>query len=108
MKPVPGVQLHGRWETMTSSEHLSCIESISKLMAQVTELEFPAYGSLYFSDVPIPEHMKRGFADGFCVGPHCGPTYWNCAPGEASTYRQMNDKGPCEFDGQCYMSYPLT
>jgi len=108
MKPVPGVQLHGRWETMTSSEHLSCIESISKLMAQVTELEFPAYGSLYFSDVPIPEHMKRGFADGFCVGPHCGPTYWNCAPGEASIYRQMNDKGSCEFDGQCYMSYPLT
>jgi hypothetical protein len=48
MRPVPGVQLHGRWETMTSSEHLSCIESISKLMAQVAELEFLAYGSLYF------------------------------------------------------------
>lgn len=38
--------------------------------------------------------MKRDFADGFCVGPHCGSTYWNCAPGEASIYRQMSDKGP--------------
>ncbi|CAC9888848.1 unnamed protein product, partial [Aureobasidium pullulans] len=84
MRPVPGVQLHGRWETMTSSEHLSCIESISKLMAQVAELEFLAYGN-----IPIPARMKRDFADGFCVGPHCGSTYWNCAPGEASIYRQM-------------------
>ncbi|THV72328.1 hypothetical protein D6D27_09613 [Aureobasidium pullulans] len=89
MRPVPGVQLHGRWETMTSSEHLSCIESISKLMAQVAELEFLAYGN-----IPIPARMKRDFADGFCVGPHCGSTYWNCAPGEASIYRQMSDKGP--------------
>ncbi|KEQ57694.1 uncharacterized protein M437DRAFT_79537 [Aureobasidium melanogenum CBS 110374] len=79
MKPVPGVQLHGRWETMTSSEHLSCIESISKMMAQATKLEFPAYGN---------------FAHGFCVGPHCGFTYWNCAPGEASIYCQTIDKGP--------------
>ncbi|KAG9512399.1 hypothetical protein KCU85_g9805, partial [Aureobasidium melanogenum] len=94
MKPVPGVQLHGRWETMTSSEHLSCIESISEMMAQLTELEFPAYGSLYFSDAPIAGHLKRDFANGFCVGPHCGSTYWNCAPGEASIYRQNDDQGP--------------
>ena len=100
MKPVPGVQLHGRWEMMTSAEHLSCIESISEMMVQLTELEFPAYGSLYFSDAPIAGHLKRDFANGFCVGPHCGPTYWNCAPGEASIYRQNDDQGPCESNGQ--------
>lgn len=85
---------------MTSSEHLSCIESIAKMMAQAAELEFPPYGSLYFSDIPIPGHLKIDFADGFCIGPHCGSTYWNCAPGEASIYCENSDTGPCEFHEQ--------
>ncbi|EFQ92477.1 hypothetical protein PTT_10406 [Pyrenophora teres f. teres 0-1] len=61
----------------------------------MAKLPFPAYGSLYFADAPIEQSLKSGFVKGFCIGPHCGPQYWNCNAGETRFYeRKPPNRGP--------------
>ncbi|KAI7158051.1 hypothetical protein KC349_g5143 [Hortaea werneckii] len=64
-------------------------------MGQMTSLEFPAFGSIYFQDIPLDPALKIQFEDGFCIGPHCGSVYWNCGPDESSLYGNYGyDHGP--------------
>ncbi|QKX58871.1 uncharacterized protein TRUGW13939_05999 [Talaromyces rugulosus] len=83
---VPGVQLHQIWPKMNSEQHMLCTKALSLAMRDMASLKFPAYGSLYFSDGPLESHLKIPFEAGFCVGPHCGPVYWNRGPGELDMY----------------------
>ncbi|OQD74386.1 hypothetical protein PENDEC_c011G01601 [Penicillium decumbens] len=53
----------------------------------MASLDFPAYGSLYFADAPLDSNSKIPFEQGFCVGPHCSPVFWNRNPGEQELYR---------------------
>ncbi|RMZ30115.1 hypothetical protein D0859_05782 [Hortaea werneckii] len=86
MEHAAGDQLHNLWNEMSSLQHLAVIQSISRMIGQMTNLKFPAFGSIYFQDAPVEPAMKFTFEDGFCIGPHCGPVYWNCSPGEGSLY----------------------
>ncbi|KAI9036879.1 phosphotransferase family protein [Aspergillus affinis] len=83
---VAGEQLHQRWATMNSEQHMLCTKALSLAIRKMAALDFPAYGSLYFSDAPLPSEKKVPFEEGYCVGPHCGPVYWNCNPGELELY----------------------
>lgn len=64
----------------------------------MASLDSPAYGSLYFSDGPLESHMKIPFEQGFCIGPHCSPVFWNRNPGELELYGGPSPNcGPCQF-----------
>lgn len=98
MEHVAGVRLHERWSTMTSLQHMLCVKALSMMVKEMAAIAFPGYGSLYFSDAPIDPPLKLAFADGFCLGPHCGATYWNCHPDEARIYDDSShNRGPCKL-----------
>ena len=48
MSLVPGVSLRDKWNTMSGSQQIACIGSLGRLMRELSSLNFPAYGSLYF------------------------------------------------------------
>ncbi|KAL8860622.1 MAG: hypothetical protein Q9178_002975 [Gyalolechia marmorata] len=53
MEHAVGVQLHQKWPTMSGEQQITCIEAISRNIQQLAAIKFPAYGSLYFDDIPI-------------------------------------------------------
>ena len=82
---------------MTGQQHMLCVKALSMMIKEMAAIAFPGYGSLYFSDAPIDPHLKLEFADGFCLGRHCGATYWNCNTDEARIYGDSNhNRGPRE------------
>ncbi|PKX89346.1 uncharacterized protein P174DRAFT_464477 [Aspergillus novofumigatus IBT 16806] len=83
---VAGVQLHQTWPKMNPQQHMLCTKMLSLAMRDMASLDFPAYGSLYFSDAPLESHMKIPFEEGFCIGPNCSPVFWNRNPGEHELY----------------------
>ncbi|KGQ08237.1 hypothetical protein BBAD15_g6428 [Beauveria bassiana D1-5] len=52
----------------------------------MASLNFPAYGSLYFSDAPIESNLKIPLDHEFCIGPNCNSVLWNRNPGEPELY----------------------
>ena len=97
MEHVTGVRLHERWSTMNGQQHMLCVKALSMMIREMAAIAFPGYGSLYFSDAPIDPNLKLDFADGFCLGPHGGATYWNCSTDEVRIYGDRNhNRGPCK------------
>ncbi|KAE8326939.1 kinase-like domain-containing protein [Aspergillus sergii] len=99
---VEGVQLHGTWPSMSTHQHMLCTKAISFLIKEMAALDFPAFGSLYFSDSPIDQSKKIPLQDErFCIGPSCSPIFWNTSPGEMELYG-----GPSVDCGPCYTRIP--
>lgn len=97
MEHVPGVQLSTIWRQMNDEQQVTCIRNLVALVKQMHALEFPAYGSIYFTDSPVDDSQRIRLADGFCVGPHCDTRYWPRL-GEPRFYdRTPPNRGPCEF-----------
>lgn len=44
-----GVSLHEIWPNMSFTQRMNCIGSISTNIMKMSELDFPVYGSLYFT-----------------------------------------------------------
>lgn len=84
---VAGVQLHQEWHKMNPEQHMLYTKTLSLTMKKMAFLDFPAYGSLYFADTPLDSDSKIPFKQGFCIGPHCSPVFWNRNPGEHELYR---------------------
>jgi hypothetical protein len=98
MEHAAGVQLHEKWPSMSPHQHMLCVKNVSLIMAEMAKLSFPVYGSLYFADAPIQQSLKSEFVEGFCIGPHCGPQYWDCNAGETRFYqRKPPNRGPCKL-----------
>jgi hypothetical protein len=83
---VKGIQLIEKWPSMNMHQHMLCMKALSLQIREMALLNFPAFGSLYFSDAPISNSKKIPFEDGFCVGPNCSPVFWNCGPSEQQLY----------------------
>ncbi|KAJ5981547.1 hypothetical protein N7522_013583 [Penicillium canescens] len=62
---VAGVQLHQEWHKMNPEQHMLCTKALSLTMKKMASLDFPAYGSLYFSDAPLDSDSKIPFEQGF-------------------------------------------
>ena len=81
------------------SAQIRCIESATRYIQQMIDLEFPTCGSLYFGYSPalidVPSTAMDEF---FAVGPHCGARYWNCNVDDTRYYDscQLN-RGPCKL-----------
>jgi hypothetical protein len=98
LEHAPGTQLHRSWEKMNGKQHMRCIRKLVEYMRELSSLSFPAYGSLYFDDAPIPPAQKISIGNGFSIGPNCHPNYWPHTPGEPRYYnRRAPNQGPCRF-----------
>ncbi|PMB70932.1 hypothetical protein BM221_003392 [Beauveria bassiana] len=61
----------------------------------MASLNFPAYGSLYFSNAPIESNLKIPLDHEYCIGPNCNSVLWNRNPGEPELYgRPSPNCGP--------------
>jgi aminoglycoside phosphotransferase (APT) family kinase protein len=52
MEHASGIPLHEKWPTMDVTDQIRCIEAICQKLKEVVDLDFPAYGSLYFAETP--------------------------------------------------------
>lgn len=78
---------------------MKCIKSILSNILKMSELEFPAYGSLYFSTATFlgASPVQRVNDPMYCIGPHCGHKYWDCNVGEPRYYAfGAPNRGPCK------------
>lgn len=82
MEHAPGVQLHGKWPSMTPHQHMLRIKRVALIVTKLAKLQFTAYGSLYFADAPIDPKTRFEFVGGFCIGPYCGTQYWDSSSSE--------------------------
>lgn len=84
---------------MDSPQHMLCTKALSLKLHEMANLDFPAYGNIYFSDAPIGDaSLKIPLEDGFCIGPYCNPFFLNCGVGEPELYGQSSSiHGPCKW-----------
>jgi hypothetical protein len=98
MKCASGISLHQRWPTMDVAEQIQCTAAIYKKLEEIANLSFPAYGSLYFADTPYLTSPKLTLDEEYCIGLHCGATYWNCDVGQSRYYHDIKpNQGPCKL-----------
>ena len=98
MEHAAGVQLHQKWPVMAGDQQIRCIDAIYRKVKEIVDIEFSAYGSLYFVDSTLNPASKLPLNQEICVGPHCGPRYWNCNVGESRYYHNTGpNRGPCKF-----------
>jgi hypothetical protein len=57
---------------MSGHMQIAFIVHFCETIAPLRDLEFQAYGSLYFADAPLPCSSKTLFRDEYIIGPHCG------------------------------------
>jgi hypothetical protein len=97
MEHALGIPLHEKWPTMSVSNQIRCIQAISRKLKELVDLDFPAYGSLYFADNPYIAAQKLPFDQEFSIGPHCGAIYWDCHVGQSKYFHDVDhNQGPCE------------
>ncbi|KAI9039875.1 aminoglycoside phosphotransferase family protein [Aspergillus affinis] len=100
MEHATGVPLRDKWHEMAGDQQVRCIDAIYRTVKEIDDLEFPAYGSIYFDDA-IDSARKQHLSDGFCIGPHCGPRYWDTDTGERRYYCHANENhGPWSSIGK--------
>jgi hypothetical protein len=108
MEHAAGVQLHEKWPDMAGDKQVRCINAIYRKVKEMVDLEFPAFGSLYFVGSLLGSGSKQPLDEDFCIGPHCGPRYWDCNVGEPRYYHdRIPNRGPCMFS-RLYTRSPLT
>lgn len=98
MEHAAGIQLHQKWPSMAGDQQIRCIDAIYRKVKEMVDIKFPAYGSLYFVDIPLDSASRQPFNQKFCIGPHCGTRYWNYNVGESIYYHNIKpNRGPCRF-----------
>jgi aminoglycoside phosphotransferase (APT) family kinase protein len=97
MEYASGIPLHKKWPTMDVSDQIRCIKAICQKLKEIVDLDFPAYGSLYFAETPYLPNSKLTLNREFCIGPHCGTMYWNCNVGKPRYCHDVKpNQGPCK------------
>ncbi|EFR01815.1 hypothetical protein MGYG_04815 [Nannizzia gypsea CBS 118893] len=99
MEHAGGVLLQKAWIDMPVDKKIKCTGSICTSIFPITKLDFPAYGSLYFSDSPFLDAGSKQKLDAdhrYCIGPHCrSSTYRDYNVGESRYYRfEKPNRGP--------------
>lgn len=98
MDHAEGIELRKVWFELDSNVQSHCIVEITEKLTDMTRVTFPAYGSLYLRGSPAVDLESQVPIDQeFCIGPHCGKTYWDCTAGENRNYDcRAPDRGPCK------------
>ncbi|KAJ8610900.1 hypothetical protein MRB53_038288 [Persea americana] len=74
-----GNPLHQQWQSMTAEDKLRFMDNVARHCKEMTDLEFPAYGSLYLSSNCVDTTQFIPFNNEVYMGPHCGATFWDCS-----------------------------
>ncbi|KAK9655191.1 hypothetical protein V6Z96_003383 [Aspergillus fumigatus] len=94
MEHASGVPLREKWQEMTGDQQVRCIDAIYRMIKEAVDLEFPAFGSIYFNN-NVDSRYRKFLDEDFCIGPHCSSRYWDCNPGEHRYYhRAKPNHGP--------------
>lgn len=86
MERVSGVQLQQHWPYMNGLQRLECLQNLANLVKQMHDLEFPAYGSIYFNDGLVSSSNSVRLDTRFCIGPNSGSRYFPCYPTDHRFY----------------------
>lgn len=71
-----GVLLSDKWPQMIGPQRIGCISPIFQNVKQLQDLEFPAYGSLYFhEEISLGSTEKFDLDSGICLSQHYGIGY---------------------------------
>jgi hypothetical protein len=100
MEKAPGIQLYKVWAEMSDWDQLCVVKHLTKLEGEITEIRFPASGSLYLRE-SMSENDKYVALDHevdpsgrFCIGPSC-ERGWHPS-GKIASVRSHLNRGPCE------------
>lgn len=95
MDHAAGIQLDQKWPYMSGDQKVRCIDAIYRKLREMADINFPVYGSLYFSTEPLAPASRLPLDRDFCIGPYCGTRYWGC--GDHRYYQHIvPNYGPCE------------
>ena len=97
MEHASGAPLENAWPNISLSQRIKTVGSICRNIMQISTLEYPAYGSLYFSDAPFLQGLQTFAVNSqFCVGPSCRVAYWNCDVADLKYHHYAKpNQGPC-------------
>lgn len=106
MEFVEGVRLTERWNTMSTLERLECTETLSNFLADMTHIDFTAYGSLYFIDSPLQDFPKLPYRNDYFIGAQCSAEYWKCGVGDLESLGDsVPNPGPCKYSRLFLLHY---
>ncbi|KAK2789274.1 hypothetical protein FQN51_002723 [Onygenales sp. PD_10] len=96
MEHADGISLDQAWPKMTVPQRIKCVGSITKQIVEMSKINFPAYGSLYFSDASFLQHQSTYPVDEkYSIGPSCGVIYWDRDIGHRKYYHYAKpNRGP--------------
>lgn len=98
MEHAKGIELHQKWPTMSTIQRMRCIKAIASNIKQWAALDFPAYGSLYFTNNPVDPTLTIPVSEGYSLGPSCRTRYWHCSVGDVRYYTLTRpNRGPCKI-----------
>ncbi|KAH3909625.1 hypothetical protein HBH56_158950 [Parastagonospora nodorum] len=98
MEKAPGIQLYKVWAEMSDWDQLCVVKHLTKLEGEITEIRFPASGSLYLresmseNDKYVALDHKLDPSERFCIGPSC-ERGWHPSGKIASVQSRLN-RGP--------------
>lgn len=106
MEHAEGVSLDQAWPKMSVPQRVKCVGSICKQIMGMSKMDFPAYGSLYFSNTPfLGNETTRKVDENYCIGPSCGIIYWDHDIGHPKYYHYAKpNRGPCKASGRILSS----
>lgn len=98
MEKVPGVQIFKKWDEMGEHNRISLIKRLTQWERELFEIQFPAYGSLYYQSAldkieMIPLDSSIDPEGEYCIGPSCDPS-WLLRPGQSLLDVHC---GPCRY-----------
>ncbi|KAL9038629.1 MAG: hypothetical protein Q9214_005202, partial [Letrouitia sp. 1 TL-2023] len=95
MEHADGIQLQQIWPKMSGDQKIRCINAIYQKMKEIANVEFPAYGSLYHTNMDLIFTTKVPLDQDFYIGPHCGGLYWDYNPTRPRCHQNSRlNRGP--------------
>lgn len=102
MEKAPGIQLFEEWDKISDMDKWGIVQQLAKLEGEITEIRFPASGSLYLresmseddGDTYIALDHDADPSGQFCIGPSCDRR-WHSLDKEASSLHSQFNRGPC-------------
>jgi hypothetical protein len=96
MSEIPGVLLKDVWNTMTASQHITCIRSIAFLVKELCAIDIPHYGSLY--SLTDGQGDLLAFDTRYGVGPFCKAHHHTNKLAQIEDPKTLDKSlGPCAF-----------
>ncbi|KAF9690849.1 hypothetical protein EKO04_011150 [Ascochyta lentis] len=95
MEKAPGIQLYKIWAEMSDWDQLCVVKHLTKLEGEITEIRFPASGSLYLcesmsdNDKYVALDPEVDPSGRFCIGPSCERA-WHTSGKIASVHSRLN------------------